>query len=257
MRQRRNVAVLAAVWLGLGPGLAAAQTTAYTQSGPASNPNAALEISRVTPGMRVPVRTTVSAPLAEMSIGGYQDMVCAKPRPEIAAKYGEGRLRAPAPDGGELDLRERLTERLGALNLERAKSILQGLEKKTDRASQFAELFGIALPPSSDDFPRTYGAQSRLSPTISLRADQQLKLNTGQEVTVGGGGDGDSSKADPDGATAVTSLRCLTLPQIDAAIAEAKRVYAAVIAVMEGGRGGLSATTPSSSGLQTQTPKGK
>jgi hypothetical protein len=50
------------------------------------------------------------------------------------------------------------------------------------------------------------------------------------------------------------TVRCLTLPEVDALIAEAKRVYAAVIAAIEGAgsRGLQPASTP-----QLQSPKGK
>jgi hypothetical protein len=84
---------------------------------------------------------------------------------------------------------------------------------------------------------------------IHLSAAQQAQLNMGQELLV--------SIFDLQGKP--IDFGCLTVPQVDAAIAEGKRVYTAVIAAKAGGsaKGGLTTSAPTLSGPQTQDPKVK
>ena len=208
-----------------------------------TNQNEVLRIPNASPGMRVPVRTTAVAPLGVVVFQGYRNAHCTERvtqapgeggaptatasmtlLPVAAASAPDGGLAAGAlmPGGGELKLRDRLVERLGRLNVTEARNALQAAEKSADRAAQFQELFGVPLPPLTRSFsvptnPTQAGYNLLGGVPIEVDERQRTQLNMGQEVTI------------------TLALDCLTPAQIDAAIAEAKRVYAAVIAAMESG----------------------
>ena len=215
---------------GFGPGFA-------------ENQNQALIVPNASPGMRVPVRTTAVAPLGMVIMKGYRNAHCTE---RVTQAPGEGTPTTSAtsaallgtpqtpvedgglaagglmPGGGELKLRDRLVERLGQLSVTAARAALQAAEKSADRAAQFQELFGVPLPPLTRSFtvvtnPMQPGYNLWGGVPIWVDEGQRTQLNMGQEVTI------------------TLALDCLTPAQIDAAIAEAKRVYGAVIAAMESG----------------------
>jgi hypothetical protein len=111
---------------------------------------------------------------------------------------------------------------------------LERARQAATREAQFAELFGEPMPNISRDYPGggTYD--------IPIAAESQNALAMGQEVryqlTRQSGGD----------------PMCLTLTQMDAVIAEAKRVYAAVIAAMEGGKAASSGVQPATRALEAK-----
>jgi hypothetical protein len=185
----------------------------------------------------VPVRTTVAQPLKGVVFSGYRDVHCTErgTDPNVGAATGtdftglsallqagqqagqlDGGLAAGTlmQGGGELRFRERLIERLGTLDLRAAQSALDAAEKSTDRAAQFQHLFGVPLPPLTRSFTsdNIFGGVA-----VVLDASMEEQLLTGGQVTV------------------AIALDCLKPAEIDTAIAEAKRVYAAVIAAMRTG----------------------
>lgn len=206
-----------------------------------ANQNEVLRIPNASPGMRVPVRTTAVAPLGLVVFQGYRNAHCTERvtqppgeggtptsaasmafMPTPAAPTQDGGLAAGGlmPGGGELKLRDRLVDRLGRLSMTDARAALQAAEKSADRAAQFQELFGVPLPPLTRSFsvstnPTQPGNNPFGGVPIPVDESQRTQLNMGQEVTI------------------TLALDCMTPAQIDAGIAEAKRVYAAVIASME------------------------
>lgn len=223
---------------GLAPAIAAAQdyyqTRGATSYGSArSATGETLVITRISPTFRVPVRTTPEQPVDRVEVRGYRDMYCAP------LAHAERRAASETPEGdqgasqfirseGELNFRELLYARLAALDSAAMQAALQRAADTTDRAAQYRELFGVNLPAIAAEFSSWEDA--------SLDAAAQMRLNTGQETAV------------------AFSILCATPSVVDAAIAEARRVYAAVIAAMGGGGGrGLQPA----SGVQLQTPKGK
>jgi len=197
-----------------------------------SNANAKVLVRRVAPSARIAVRSSLAQPVLQVEIQGYKDMICA-----LTPTY----LPTGLPDEASFHLRlkDRLFQKLSTLDAASMRKILQQAQTG-GRAEQFAALFGMTLPAASGDLPRPGGPNSNRmanSHKHDLAAADQIKLNQGQEVPLAAVGGDD--------------IECLTLPQIDAAIAEAKNVYGAVIDAMERRATGASKAS-GSSGLQVR-----
>jgi len=226
MKQARTAASIAALLIAGASSTVSGQVPDYGQAAgsgsAADNPNAQLSLNALTPAMRVPVKTTVGAPLRYVRFVGYRDMVCARQR--ASTDPGSGMTTGV---GGQLDLRERLLQKLAALDVAGMRAVLQRAEQAADRASQYQELFGAALPPSSARFGELDGGTGADPAVMALTLEEKQRLNTGGSLTIQG-----AARLNPDSGqvNSFPDFVCLTLPQVDAAIAEAKRVYQAVIA---------------------------
>jgi hypothetical protein len=187
--------------------------------------------------MRVPVRSSGAQPLEIVSIGGWRDMHCA---PALGLDRDTG---LPARRGGDLSFKHHLFVRLSQMNAAAMRVALQRAEASTTRADQYRELFGVELPAESGEL--------HTDPPRILNYAERTTLNLGQELSLS------AFSVRTDNPDSNPNFECLSPAQVDAAIAEAKRVYAAVIMAMEGGgsKGGLTATP--STGLQTENPRGK
>lgn len=203
MELRLTVARRHALAILLTCARAAFGQTEYTQEagsgtdGGAVSANGSVTVNRLGPQGRIVVKTTVADPVLTVAVYSYTGMVCE---------------RHSAPS---LELRQRLFERVAGKDAATLRGILQRAQASTSRATQYGELFGVAMP--SADASLTGGTE-RFPPSAALDAQRKNQLNMGQNVVLDLSG----------------SVSCLTLAQVDAAITEAKSVYAAVIAAMEG-----------------------
>jgi hypothetical protein len=234
-RRAIHLVALLAASIALGRATSAWCQTDATQgvSDFGSNPNAILQIRPVTSiASTYPVRTTATQPLERIVIGDYRGVYCAE-QGEVDRDTGDYKST-----GGQFDFQRRLLRKLSSLDAAAIRVSLQRAEKGS-RAEQFGELFGIPLPPDAS----IEGVGDSLSYQLNSAEREQLIMGQRWTRTF----------------TTAKGLACLTPAQVDAAIAEAKRVHQAVISAMEGGadKRGPTTTAPSSSGLQTQTPKGK
>lgn len=218
---------------------AVAQTADYHQSssiglgGETQPGNHFLIVDWLPATLRIPVKSTPADPLQIVAVRGRRDMYCT-----LAGAQGNavstpfGTTSSSSTVGGEFNFREALYRRLSALDLAAMQAALQRANR-ADRSTQYRELFAVELPALNEVWQFARG--------LPVEEAAQMQLNTGQEISVN-----------------IENVVCATPAQIDAAIAEGKRVYAAVIAAMGGGgaQRGLGTTAPSS-GLQTQPSKGK
>jgi len=237
-----SVRLLCALVLAIGPiAPAGAQSSEYEQTGSleggVTNPNHRVLVTRLAPSARIAVRTSFDAPLETVWIQGYKDMFCTRAFVEVSGPFG-----TVSPSGEpHLHFQEALAARLAGRTVASIRDLLLSAEKRSTRAQQFAALFGMPLPLSPADLQRRAGGNNPEDfPSRSLTHAEQLRLNLGQEVRLDDFADGG------------TRYECLSPAQIDAAIAEAKRVYAAVITAMEGGSTavGNKEPPPSSTGRQ-------
>jgi hypothetical protein len=232
-----------ALLLGLAPGFLVAQTPDYYQTTSATigSPQqraavvhgVTLVVERISPTFRVPVQTTPEQPVVWVQVRGHRDMYCAAMQVLTPKSKTEAGSEKAADSGGELNFREALYRKLALLDVGAMQVALQRGEKAADRAAQYRELFGVALPPLTGEWDYLQQVDTGLDESV------QMQLNLGQETTV------------------ATGSVCATPAQVDAAIAEARRVYAAVIAAMQGGGAKSGLTTGAKPSLQTQNPGGK
>ena len=192
--------------------------------GGAVSANGGVEITRLAPPGRINVRTSVSDPVLWVAIEGHRDSACTS-------------AMVSWPDS----LKQQLFDRIKSQNAASLRATLASAQTGS-RAEQYRHLFGLEMPPTEGTWNLGIG-QQRSPNNIDLSEAQQAQLNMGQPLVL-----------QVPQATGRLDVYCLTLPEVDAAIAEAKRVYAAIIAAMEGGRG---LTTKPSTGLQTQSPERK
>jgi hypothetical protein len=211
--------------------LARAQTPDYHQeggvgSGPgrmtagSGNPNSVLIVDRISPTLRIPVRTSSSEPLQVVTVRGHRDMYCTRVEGAAATYGNEYVTKKFNAGGGELGFREALYRRLAALDAAGIQSALQR-SAQGDRAAQYRELFGVELPALSGEWQSAW--------TDNMVEVQQMQLNTGMETTL-----------------QVPNVVCATPAQVDAAIATAKTVYRQVIAATSGAALGGRQRAPSS-----------
>lgn len=191
---------------------AAAQTADYHQSAgdDANNPNSLLVIERLSPAGRVPVRAGINQPLERVQLNGYRDMYCA---PKLSIDALTGRATSA---GGALAFQHALFVRVSAMDSAAMRDALQRAENASDRSEQYRELFGITLPDLNGSLSDAV--------SVELNYEERSRLLTGQEVAI---------KFAIDRPNAGLAFECATIAQVDAAIAEAKRVYAAVISAMQ------------------------
>jgi hypothetical protein len=246
MSAKRNLAAMLIAAGIVVAGDACAQAPDYYQTGAAgeghgnyrlagsANENRLLVVDRLPPTFRVPVRTTPDQPVSAIVVNGSRNVYCALLLAPIDGPVAPDYITRKSTDsGGELNFKERLYRRLVALDSAAMRNALQRAAKG-DRAAAYRELFGVELPQLTGEWTFTVKE-------LPIREPQQMQLNIGSEAKVD-----------------IESVVCATPVQVDAAIAAAKQVYAAVIATLEGGgTKGLTTSAPSSSGLQTQNPKGK
>jgi len=218
---------------------AVAQTGDYQQQGspgpfggsPAGNN--VLIVNWLPATSRIPIKTTPADSLKVVVVRGRRDMHCAltaltdvPTTQSFSVPLGFAPPSQASATAGELNFREALYRRLGALD---AKAMTEALRAANgaDRAAQYRGLFGVELPALNQAW--TFNA------VAGVEEPAQMQLNTGQQISVN-----------------INYVVCATTEQVDAAIATAKQVYAAVIATMEGKSAGKAATSPASSGLQSR-----
>jgi hypothetical protein len=171
------------------------------------NSNNYLVIDRLPANFRVPVRTTPDQPVSFVYVRGARDVYCAlqgagdsTPTDYITKKTAGTR--------GELDFQRLLYEKLAGLDAGTMQIALQRIAK-ADRATAYRELFGVDLPPLTGEWSFTVNK-------LRVAEPQQMALNLGREARV-----------------ELPAVICATPAQVDAAIATAKQVYAAVISAMQ------------------------
>jgi hypothetical protein len=189
--------------------------------GGAVSANGGVVITRLAPPGRIDVRTSVSDPVLWVSVEGHRNSACTSAMIDWPNSF-----------------RQQLFDRISAQNAAALRATLASAQTGS-RAEQYRHLFGLEMPPTEGTW-RLAGVRS--PDNIDLTEAQQAQLNMGQPIIV-----------NPPQHLGSLHVYCLTLPEVDALIAEAKRVYSAVIAAMEGARTGLKP----SSAPQIQSPGGK
>ena len=183
--------------------------------------NAALIIERLPSTFRVPVRTTPDSPLYSVTVLGAREVYCAQ-KAAFDAVAGVDYIKKKFNDsGGELNFQELLYKKLSTLDAAAIQTTLQRAEK-AERAAAYRELFGAELPPLTGEWPFSIDRE--------VHEQEQMQLNMGRET-----------KLEMEGVV------CAAPAQVDAAIATAKQVYAAVVAAIQ-----KPAKQGASSGLQAR-----
>jgi hypothetical protein len=176
--------------------------------GPGAGGNAALVIERLPSTFRVPVRTTPDGPVRSVTVKGARGVYCAR-KAGFDGVAGQDYITKKLNDsgGGELNFQELLYKKLSTLDAAAIQTTLQRAEK-AERAAAYRELFGAELPPLTGEWP--------FSIDRPVHEQEQMQLNTGRETKL-----------------EMDSVTCATPAQVDAAIATAKQVYAAVVAAIQ------------------------
>lgn len=182
----------------------------------------AVEVTASGLSTRVAVTTSPTRPVDRVFLLGYQNLYCARRlRLDSMSELGVG--------GGHLDFRFALYEKLKTMDGASMRAVLDSAAVTSGtREQQFVALFGTPLRPSSASFEGDGTESDQLAWYVTRQ--EQNQLNTGQEVT--------HVYRDEQGRPI---HECVTIPQVDAAIAEAKKVYQAVIAAMQKTSGGKDA----------------